>query len=218
MGAGRDPRAATLRDLPAVHELAASLDAPHSVQVAAARRAIDEQRALMLAGGDGGPERLLERARELVLELSRPSLRRVVNATGVIVHTNLGRAPLPAAAREAVVRVAQGYANLEMDLERGERGARQDHVAGLLRDVTGAEAGIAVNNGAGAGLLAVAALAEGREVVGSRGRLVGGRSGAPPAAARSPCSPPAARPAAPSRRRAARARRCRSTSTTAGRP
>jgi L-seryl-tRNA(Ser) seleniumtransferase len=97
----------------------------------------------------------------------------VLNATGVIVHTNLGRAPLAAAAREAVARAAEGYSNLELDLGTGARGSRHDHVAGLLCELTGAEAALAVNNCAGAVLLAAAALAgPGREVIVSRGQLV----------------------------------------------
>ena len=97
----------------------------------------------------------------------------MLNATGVIVHTNLGRAPLAAAAREAVARAAEGYSNLEWDLARGERGSRHDHVAGLLCELTGAEAAMAVNNCAGATLLAAAALAGSeREIVVSRGQLV----------------------------------------------
>src|SRR5581483_9237023 len=95
------------------------------------------------------------------------------NGTGVIVHTNLGRAPLPAAAREAIARVAAGYANLELDLATGERGSRHSHVETLLCELTGAEAAIVVNNGAAAVLLAVAALAgAGRSVIVSRGQLV----------------------------------------------
>src|SRR5256885_1231107 len=132
MGNGRDTTTPALRDLPAVHELAASLEAPHAIGVAAARRAIDEQRAGLLAGEETDQERLLERARELARRLGRPSLRRVINATGVVVHTNLGRAPLAAAARDALLATAEGYGNLEIDLERGERGSRQDHVEGLL--------------------------------------------------------------------------------------
>ncbi len=97
----------------------------------------------------------------------------MINATGVIVHTNLGRAPLAAAAREAVARAAGGYSNLELDLETGERGSRQDHVEGLLSELTGASAALVVNNGAGAVLLAAAALAgPGRAIVVSRGQLV----------------------------------------------
>ena len=97
----------------------------------------------------------------------------MINATGVIVHTNLGRAPLAEAAREAVARAAEGYGNLELDLATGARGSRHDHVAGLLCELTGAEAAMAVNNCAGAVLLAAAALAgPGREIVVSRGQLV----------------------------------------------
>jgi L-seryl-tRNA(Ser) seleniumtransferase len=91
----------------------------------------------------------------------------------VIVHTNLGRAPLAAAAREAVARVAEGYSNLELDLESGSRGQRHSHVEQLLRELAGADAGFAVNNGAGAVLLAAAALAgPGKAVVVARGQLV----------------------------------------------
>ena len=116
---------------------------------------------------------LVARAHEVLVTLERPSLRRVINATGVILHTNLGRAPLPAAAREAVARAAEGYSNLELDLDGGERGSRHAHVAGLLCELTGAEAAIVVNNGAGAVLLAAAALAgPGRGIVVARGQLV----------------------------------------------
>ena len=97
----------------------------------------------------------------------------MLNATGVVVHTNLGRAPLAASARAAVAAAAEGYSNLELDLATGERGSRHAHVEGLLREVTGAQAGLAVNNCAAAVLLAAAALAgPGREVVVSRGQLI----------------------------------------------
>jgi L-seryl-tRNA(Ser) seleniumtransferase len=164
--------AGALRSLPAVHELADALDAPHTLAVAAARRAIAEQRAAV-AAGERAAQDLVPRARELLAEMERGSLRRVLNATGVILHTNLGRAPLPAAAREAVARAAEGYSNLELDLETGERGSRHAHVEQLLCDLTGAEAAIVVNNGAGAVLLAAAALAgPGRGIVVGRGQLV----------------------------------------------
>jgi L-seryl-tRNA(Ser) seleniumtransferase len=163
----------SLSALPAVHELAATLGAPHALAVAAARRAIAEHRAELLDGSDPRAEELPARARALLAELERPSLRRVVNATGVILHTNLGRAPLSRAAREAVHAAAEGYANLELDLESGERGSRHAHVAGLLRELTGAPDAIVVNNGAAAVLLAAAALAgPGRAIVISRGQLV----------------------------------------------
>jgi L-seryl-tRNA(Ser) seleniumtransferase len=167
-----DPDGRALSALPAVHELAAKLDAPHALAVAAARRAIDEERRRVLAGGPAGAE-LIGRAEQIAAELQRPSLRRLLNATGVIVHTNLGRAPLPAAARAAVERAARGYSNLEFDLESGERESRHVHVAQLLCELTGAEDAIAVNNGAAAVALATAALAgPGRAIVVSRGQLV----------------------------------------------
>ena len=100
------------------------------------------------------------------------SLQRVINATGVILHTNLGRAPLGAAAAEAVVRAATSYTNLEYDIEGGARGRRDVHAERLLRDVTGAEAACVANNNAAATLLTLAALASGREVIVSRGELV----------------------------------------------
>jgi L-seryl-tRNA(Ser) seleniumtransferase len=172
----RDPPAddaqGLLRALPSVHGLAARLGGPHAQAVAAARRAIAEARERLQAGDTPEPY-LVPRARELLAELDGGSLRRVINATGVIVHTNLGRAPLPATAREAVREVAEGYSNLELDLDSGGRGSRHVHVEGLLRELTGAEAAIVVNNGAAAVLLAVAALAgPGRAVLVSRGQLV----------------------------------------------
>ena len=106
------------------------------------------------------------------MPLLRPRLRRVLNATGVVVHTNLGRAPLAEAALERVREVGGGYSNLEYDLEAGARGSRAGHLEGLLREVAGAEAGFAVNNNASALLLALAALARGKEVVIARGQLV----------------------------------------------
>jgi L-seryl-tRNA(Ser) seleniumtransferase len=155
-----------------VHELAARLDAPHALAVAAARRAIEEQRSLIIAEADAEVS-LLQRARGHLAALSSPSLRRVINATGVIVHTNLGRAPLAESAQAAVARAANGYSNLEFDLEAGTRGSRHAHVEALLCELTGAEAAIVVNNGAGAVLLAAAALAgPGRAIIVSRGQLV----------------------------------------------
>jgi L-seryl-tRNA(Ser) seleniumtransferase len=103
---------------------------------------------------------------------SRPSLRRVVNATGVVVHTNLGRAPLPPEAAARVAEVAASYSNLEYDLERGERGEREVHAEARLRRLLEVEAAVVVNNCAAAVLLAVNTHAEGREVLVSRGELV----------------------------------------------
>ena len=161
-----------LRALPSVDRLAAELDAAHPLAVAAARAVIDERRAELRAGATGEVD-LLARAHARVARLERRSLRRVLNATGVIVHTNLGRAPLAGDAQAAVADAARGYSNLEWDVERGVRGSRHDHVASLLTELTGAEAAMAVNNCAAAVLLAAAALAgPGREIVVSRGQLV----------------------------------------------
>jgi L-seryl-tRNA(Ser) seleniumtransferase len=172
VGRGRNTSSAGLRALPSVHELAAELEGPHPLRVRAARQAIEEQRAALV---DGAPQvaDLASRARQVLAELDSLSLRRVVNATGVIVHTNLGRAPLPEAAKTALDDAATGYSNLELDLDLGRRGSRQTHVQALLCELTGAEAALAVNNGAAAVLLAAAALAgPGRAIVVSRGQLV----------------------------------------------
>jgi L-seryl-tRNA(Ser) seleniumtransferase len=156
------------RDLPSVDELARSSDDPLAVD--AARRVIDRARDEIRTGADPGD--LRERLEAELAAARRPRLRRVLNATGVIVHTNLGRAPLPATALERVHDVARGYSNLEFDLYQGLRGSRQEHAVDILRRLTGAEAALVVNNNAGAVLLALAALAEGREVIVSRGELI----------------------------------------------
>ncbi len=165
--------ASRLRDLPSVDRLLADprlAEQPRALALAAARSVLDRARDEIRAGRDpGDPVKLA------LAELDagrRPSLRRVINATGVLVHTNLGRAPLSAAALARVAEVGGGYSNLEYDLEAGGRGSRQDHLAGLLGRLTGAEAALVVNNNAAAVLLALAALAEGREVLVSRGELI----------------------------------------------
>lgn len=188
----RDDVRARLRALPSVDRLAAEVGAGTPAEaVAAARAALDERRRELLAGAredagsagglaedagpagglaeDAGLAELAERARARLA----PSLRRVLNGTGVVLHTNLGRAPLAEQAAAAVARAARGYCNLEMDMRDGRRGSREAHVRGLLRELTGAQDGMAVNNGAAAVLLAVAALAgrDGRVAV-SRGQLV----------------------------------------------
>ena len=169
-----------LRGLPSVDELlrteplrSAAGKAPRPLAVSAARTAIERGRAEIRAGGNGHPS-AAELARRALADLEQdlhPSLVRIVNATGVVVHTNLGRAPLADDALRAVERAA-GYSNLEYDLERGERGSRHAHVERLVCELTGAEAAFAVNNNAAAVMLAVAALAHEREVVISRGQLV----------------------------------------------
>jgi L-seryl-tRNA(Ser) seleniumtransferase len=162
-----------LRDLPSVDRLLSDEvlgAAPRRVATDAARAALERARDAIRAGDDPGD--VVEAARAELARLTAPALRRVLNATGVIVHTNLGRAPLAPAALERVIAVGASYSNLELDLEAGTRGSRQDHVADALRRLTGAEAALVVNNNAGAVLLALAALADGREVVVSRGELV----------------------------------------------
>ena len=156
-----------LRDLPSVDELSRGVDDPLAVN--AARAVIARAREEIRAGADPGD--LRGRLREELERVRRPALRSVLNATGVLVHTNLGRAPLAEGAL-ARVRDAAGYSNLELDLTTGSRGSRHDHLAPLLRRLTGAEAALVVNNNAAAVLLALAALAHGREVVVSRGELI----------------------------------------------
>jgi L-seryl-tRNA(Ser) seleniumtransferase len=157
-----------LRDLPSVDELARRSEDPLAVD--AARKVVARARELIQRGGDPGD---LEAQLQSELTAARaPHLRRVINATGVIVHTNLGRAPLAEAALDRVRAVALGYSNLEYDLAAGARGSRQDHVAESLRRLTGAEAALVVNNNAAAVMLALATLAEGREVLVSRGELI----------------------------------------------
>src|SRR6478752_5409783 len=162
-----------LRDLPSVDELARDerlASEPPALAVEAARAALARAREEITAGHDPGD--LVERTLGELATARAPALRRTLNATGVIVHTNLGRAPLPEAALERAVEIGRGYSNLEYDLHAGGRGSRQDHVAGILRRLTGAEAALVVNNNAAAVLLALAALAEGREVLVSRGELI----------------------------------------------
>jgi L-seryl-tRNA(Ser) seleniumtransferase len=162
-----------LRDLPSVDELARDerlAGEPPALAIEAARAALARAREEIRAGHDPGD--LVERTLGELAAARAPALRRTLNATGVIVHTNLGRAPLPEAALERAVEIGRGYSNLEYDLRAGARGSRQDHVAGILRRLTGAEGALVVNNNAAAVLLALAALAEGREVLVSRGELI----------------------------------------------
>jgi L-seryl-tRNA(Ser) seleniumtransferase len=172
-----------LRALPSVDELLRPpageppAAAPRWALVAAAREVLEEARRAILAGRPQAPEALaapalLAAVQARAARLVRPSLTRVVNATGVVLHTNLGRAPLAPCALAVARETAGGYTNLEYDLSSGARGSRQAHVEALLCQLTGAEAALAVNNNAAAVLLAINTLAEGREVVVSRGQLV----------------------------------------------
>jgi L-seryl-tRNA(Ser) seleniumtransferase len=168
-----------LRGLPAVDRLveaaAEGCDATRGLLLACARDVLAEARAALAAGSEvSAPdlEALARRVRARVARLDTPFPRRVLNATGVVLHTNLGRAPLAVGALEALADAARGYSNLELELETGERGSRSARVAELLRALSGAEAAHVVNNNAAALVLAVDALAAGREVILSRGELV----------------------------------------------
>jgi L-seryl-tRNA(Ser) seleniumtransferase len=147
----------------------ASCAAPHALVVRAARHEIAERRA---RGEPASAAELAPAVRARVAAELEPALRRVLNATGVVLHTNLGRAPLADEAIAAVVATAGASSNIELDLETGRRGSRQAHLAPLLCELLGCEDALCVNNGAAAILLALAALARGREVIVSRGQLV----------------------------------------------
>jgi len=173
------------RELPKVDEMlgwpevqAAAQDYPRWALLDAIRETLDSRRDLLgritdPATDAGGDRRALAgQALALLSRRGGASLRAVINASGIIVHTNLGRSPLAREALDQIDRAARGYSNLEYTLERGERGSRQDHCEELLRRLTGAEAALAVNNNAAAVFLCLNSLAEGREVVVSRGQLV----------------------------------------------
>lgn len=169
-----------LRLLPAVHEvlgreeLAPAVATDRSGARDCVRRVLEEWRERILREGaePPGTAELAAQAAALFQRRARPSLRRVINATGVVLHTNLGRALLSPAAVEAVAACAAHYCNLEMDLATGERGSRYGHVVELLQEITGAEAALVVNNNAAAVFLCLAALAAGRDTVISRGQMV----------------------------------------------
>ena len=152
---------------------------PRWMVVEAVRETLEERRQQLLAllreereASPSDLSTLVEQVSLKVLHKARPSLRRVINATGVILHTNLGRAPLSAEAQARLQDVAQHYSTLEFDLRQGTRGSRQVHVEGLLTRLTGGEAALTVNNNAAAVLLSINTLAEGREVLVSRGELI----------------------------------------------
>jgi len=170
------------RDLPSIDQLkqrpgVAALDAAHGATAVrgALRSAADALRRRLMAR-EATPDDLAAAieadAAARLAARARGSLRPVLNATGVVIHTNLGRAPLAAAAIERIRETAAGYTNLEYDLERGTRGSRTVHAEALLTALTGAEAAVVINNNAAATLLMLAALARGREVIISRGELV----------------------------------------------
>ncbi len=168
------------RQLPAVELLVQAIQRrlngdllPRDLLVAAAREELAAARAVIAVGGPPpSVEQLADASACRARQAARPSLRPLINATGVIIQTNLGRAPLSDAALRAMREVGAGYSNLEYDLAAGERGSRAAHLAALLCRLTGAEAALAVNNNAAALYLALSALATGREVIVSRGQAV----------------------------------------------
>ena len=163
------------RSLPAIDRITEVLHelAPPKRVTAAARRAVEKARHEIHAGGDAPSfDSIVETARNLLQEEERRLLHPVINATGVLIHTNLGRAPLGSEQLAAVAEVASGYSNLEYDLTSGSRGDRYSHARSLLTALTGAESALVVNNNAAAVLLALAALCRGREVIVSRGELI----------------------------------------------
>ncbi len=165
-----------LRALPSVHQVLEQVEAQALINVHgralvlfAVQRALDEERQ---GGTIAQPAARMARIDTLVRELRQPRLRPVINATGVVLHTNLGRAPLSAPAAQAAALIAGRYSTLEFDPRTGRRGRRHDLVADLLRYLTGAEAAAVVNNCAAAVLLMLTALAKGKEVIVGRGELV----------------------------------------------
>ena len=168
------PSIEQLRQRPAVRALEARFGAAATLD--ALRAGAASIRAEIAGGGahaaDAVAVQIESAAAERLRTAFRPSLQPVINATGVIVHTNLGRAPLAEAAIARVADVARGYASLEYDLDRGGRGRRDVHAEGLLCRLTGAEAAVVVNNNAAATMIVLAALAAGREVIVSRGELI----------------------------------------------
>jgi len=165
------------RDLPSVSSLLETSGVkwlleqhPRRIVLDAVRSTVEAARAA--GGSQQTEEQWVEAITSVVRDSTRPSLRRVINATGVVLHTNLGRAPLADAAIRAIAHVAEGFSNLEYDIETGQRGSRYSHCVGLLRQLTGAEDALVVNNCAAALVLSLNALAQKKEVLVSRGELV----------------------------------------------
>ncbi|MBM3133210.1 MAG: L-seryl-tRNA(Sec) selenium transferase, partial [Chloroflexi bacterium] len=169
-----------LRNLPSVDRLISAepiqklrADYPHETIVEMARGHVEELRSSLVKGNPCPPfEAIADSLTARITALGTIGPRRVVNATGVIIHTNLGRAPLSADAIAAMQTVSYGYNNLEFDLESGKRGSRNVHVRDILCRLTGAEDALVVNNNASAVLLALSALAKRKEVIVSRGHAV----------------------------------------------
>jgi L-seryl-tRNA(Ser) seleniumtransferase len=165
------------RDLPSVNSLLETSGVKWLLEQHPRRVVLDAVRSTVDAARTAGEaprteEQWVETIASAVRDATRPSLRRVINATGVVLHTNLGRAPLADVAIRAIAHVAEGYSNLEYDIETGQRGSRYSHCVGLLQQLTGAEDALVVNNCAAAIVLTLNALAQKKEVLVSRGELV----------------------------------------------
>ncbi|MDQ3767730.1 MAG: L-seryl-tRNA(Sec) selenium transferase [Actinomycetota bacterium] len=164
-----------LRQLPGVDHVMAALDdhIPTRTRAQAARKAISTARTAVQSGrGRFSFQEIVTLAESHAAAHGRALLKPVINATGVLIHTNLGRAPMGKVQMDAVAEVASGYSNLEYDLTAGKRGSRYSHATALLKTLTGAESALVVNNNAGAVMLALGALCSGQEIVISRGELV----------------------------------------------
>jgi L-seryl-tRNA(Ser) seleniumtransferase len=167
--------AARLRELPSVDEVIEVLDARNlrSGRANAAREAIDSMRVRIRSGGDGATfEEVVEFATNLLEAAERRLIRPVINATGVLIHTNLGRVPLGDRQIEEIGNAVRSYTNLEYDLDEGARGDRYGHATEMLKRLTGAEGAVVVNNNAAAVMLVLSSLCAGRDVILSRGELV----------------------------------------------
>ena len=169
-----------LRNIPSVERVVSSDLLAREVKaysrewiVSLVRMQLDKARTNVREGAEApSVDEVAEATLRFLEDMNRPAPVPVINATGVVIHTNLGRAPLSRSATEAALQAAQGYSNLEFDLGNGRRGSRQAHLQDLLQQLTGAEAGLVVNNNASAVLLGLSALAAGKEVVVSRGEAV----------------------------------------------
>jgi L-seryl-tRNA(Ser) seleniumtransferase len=172
---GSEDLSRRLRELPAVDRVAKALigTAPEATRTAIARRAIDEERNRIRQGGETSSfGKVVTRAEELARAGGRGLLQPVINATGVLIHTNLGRVPLGARQLDAVRIASESYSNLEYDIDTGRRGSRYAHARSLIGAITGAESALVVNNNAAAVLVTLAALCPDREVIVSRGELI----------------------------------------------
>ncbi len=176
-----DDKRSLLRNLPSVDQIIKNelieerlKEYPRAFGLMAARKVIDDNRERIRSGAQAkvDTEDIIREVLSSLDVLLSPNLRPVINATGIVIHTNLGRAPLPKDVLQNVMKVAEGYSNLEYDLDKGARGKRYSHIRELINEITGAEDCLIVNNNAAAVLLCLSALARGKEAIVSRGELI----------------------------------------------